>query len=116
LFGAQRGNAIADMLATDLDRITTPQAGGTAVTAPYRTTTAWARRRPYAPHTSELAAGVEQYIAPHPLLGADRPALVIGSGIFLRPYRKAGAFLPLRILDADGRIDGDVIGLFRPPE
>src|SRR5262249_18531969 len=35
-FGAQRGNTIADMLATELDRVATPQ------------------------------AGVEQYIAPHP--------------------------------------------------
>src|SRR5262249_9117854 len=60
--------------------------------------------------------GIEQHIAPDSFLGADRPPLVISGGIFFGPHWEARTLSTPRVLDADSRIDGDVLRFFRPLE
>src|SRR5262249_60753081 len=86
LLGAQRRNPIAYMLTTECHRVPAAQ------------------------------AGVEQDIAPDSLLTANRPPLIISGRILLGPNWEAGTLPALRALDADSRVDCNVLGFFRPLE
>ena len=86
LFSAQRGNAVADMLAADPDRIAATQ------------------------------ASVEQNVAAIPALACQSAIACRRLDIGLGPFRKPGPFLAFWILRIEARVDRYMLRRSCPPE
>ena len=84
LLGAERGNSVPDMLSPKRHRVAAAQ------------------------------PGVEQDVQPNPLLGADRPPLLITVYVVFGPDRDSRTLRARRVGNSGGRVDLDVIGLDRP--